>query len=75
MSQIRRFLRALKYYRSRLNGTSSSVDTYDDDDVQWWHYFLGESRSEWDEVQVMALITFVSFVSFVGAVMVWVMFA
>ena len=51
-----------------------SVDSYDDDDdVQRWHYFVGESRSEWDEVQVMALIAFVVLVYFVGAVMVWVM--
>jgi hypothetical protein len=51
-----------------------SVDTYDDDDdVQWWHYFVDELRSEWDKVQVIALIAFMVLVCFVGLVMVWIM--
>lgn len=72
MLEIRSFQWAgLERFESAI--AEPSVDTYDDDDVQWWHYFVGESRSEWDEVQVIALIAFMVIVCFVGVVMVWIM--
>lgn len=67
-----RSLRWASLERFESSIAETSVGTYEDDDVQWWHYFVGDSQSEWDEVQVIAFIAFMFLVCFVGAATVWV---
>lgn len=55
--------------------TEISVYTYDeDDDVQWWHVFVGVGcRGRWDEIQVLVFAVTMAVMFFLSAVVIWIL--
>jgi hypothetical protein len=52
-----------------------SVSTYDyDDDVQWRHTFVSGAHGVlWDDIQLLAFVTFMALLCFMGAITIWIM--
>ncbi|KAJ4994198.1 hypothetical protein SVAN01_00027 [Stagonosporopsis vannaccii] len=55
--------------------TDSSVHTYSEEDLEWWHGMLSGLRfpRHWDGIHVMVFLVFIVFVCFLGGVAIWVL--
>lgn len=54
--------------------TESSVRTYDEEDIEWWHGVVGEPHNGlWDQIQIFVLLVFMFVVCFVAGVTIWIL--